>query len=45
MLGSIIPEPLDIPPTVTFLPPTTVATQACFGRVSVVMIAFVASSP
>ena len=45
MLGSIIPEPLVIPPTVTFLPPTTVVTQACFGRVSVVMIAFVASSP
>ncbi len=45
MLGSIMPEPLLIPPTVTVFPPTTVRTHACLGRVSVVMTAFSAASP
>ena len=45
MFGSIMPEPFDMPPTVTFLPPIVVVTHACFGFVSVVITAFSALSP
>ena len=45
MFGSIMPEPLLIPPTTTFLPPITVVTHACLGFVSVVITAFSAARP
>ena len=45
MLGSIIPEPLHMPPTVTVFPPIVTRTAACLGFVSVVITAFSAARP
>ena len=45
MLGSIMPEPLHIPPTVTVLPPMPTVTAASLGRVSVVITALSAARP
>ena len=45
MLGSIMPEPLDMPPTVTVFPPISTLAHACLGFVSVVITAFSAASP
>ena len=45
MLGSIMPDPLAIPPTVTVLPPIETFAHACLGFVSVVITAFSAASP
>ena len=45
ILGSIIPEPFDMPPTVTFLPPIVTVAHASFERVSVVIMAFAAARP
>ena len=45
MFGSIMPEPLHMPPTVTVRPPMVVCTAACFGFVSVVITAFSAARP
>ena len=45
MFGSIMPEPLHMPPTVTVRPPIFTCTAACFGFVSVVITAFSAARP
>ena len=45
MLGSIMPEPLHMPPTVTVLPPMRVWTAASMGLVSVVITALSAARP
>ena len=45
MFGSIMPEPLTMPPTVTFLPSIVQTAQASFDFVSVVITAFAAASP
>ena len=44
MLGWIMPEPLAMAPMVTVLPPMTVVTAISFFSVSVVMMAWAASS-
>ena len=40
IFGEIMPEPLDIAPMVTSLPPIFVLTAICLGTRSVVIIAF-----
>ena len=45
MLGWIIPDPLDMPPTRTVVPAMSSSTRAVLGTVSVVMIARAAASP
>ena len=45
ILGWIMPEPLHMPPMVTFTPPTSNSTATCLLRVSVVIIASAACVP
>ena len=44
-IGSIIPEPLHMPPMETGRPPIVIAVAASFGKGSVVMIARDAAEP
>ena len=45
IIGSIMPEPLAMPPIVTVLPPRVTVVHASFGNGSVVMIARAACGP
>ena len=45
IIGSIIPDPLHMPPTVTSRPSISIRTATCLSTVSVVRIACAASSP